>query len=77
MLHTPPEPSTSLLVLSALLRSLEENHRYSHLQGAGGTQVGLEDILETLSSGDVHLQGLSSPLDEMLVRATEGSSLGV
>jgi hypothetical protein len=50
--------------------------RNSHLQGSRGTQVRLENILETLSSADVDLQGLSTSLNEMLVRATEGSYRG-
>lgn len=50
--------------------------QYLHLQGSRRTQIGLEDILETLSGANVDLQGLSSPLDEMLVRATEGSIEG-
>ena len=47
-----------------------------HLQCTGRTQIRLEDILETLSSTDVDLQGISSPLDEMLVRAYGGVGSG-
>lgn len=39
----------------------------SHLESSRRTQVGLEDILKTFTGTDVYLQGLSSPLREMLV----------
>ena len=45
---------------------------HSHLEGTRGTQVRLEDILKTFSGSNVNLQGLTTPLDEMLVRAIEG-----
>lgn len=38
-----------------------------HLQSSRRTKVGLENILKTFTGTDVHLQGLSSPLREMLV----------
>jgi hypothetical protein len=33
-----------------------------HLDGAQRAQVGLEDILKTLASADVHLERLTPPL---------------
>lgn len=44
-----------------------------HLQGTRGTQVGLQDILKTLTGADVDLQGLRSPLRTVsLCWTTEG-----
>ena len=69
---TVHEPKKLLVMLGLF----EVESPSSHLQGSRRTQIGLKDILETLSGADVDLQGLSTSLDEMLVRATEGSYRG-
>lgn len=48
----------------------------SHLKSSRRTKVGLEDILKTFTSADVDLQGLSSPLREMLVGISLRGHLG-
>lgn len=62
IVHTPPAPSTSLKFVSHESSIAKFQRQNIHLQRPRRTQVGFQDILKTLTSADVHLQGLGSPL---------------